>query len=98
MLEPSAFGAAVLFGPNTWNFRDVVEQLLSRNAAQVVRNGDELTATIRTLLKNPNAAHELGQRAKSFLATQQGATGRTVRLLLNLPIDVDYSEFQRSAA
>ncbi len=98
MLEPSAFGAAVLFGPNTWNFRDIVEQLLSRQAAQVVRNGDELTAAIRTLLNDPNAAQELGQRAKSFLATQQGATGRTVRLLLNLPIDVGHSELERRAA
>ena len=52
MLEPSAFGAAVLFGPNTWNFRDIVEQLLSRHAAQVVRNGDEMTETVRALLKD----------------------------------------------
>ena len=98
MLEPSAFGAAVLFGPNTWNFRDIVEQLLSRKAAQVVRNGDEMTETVRALLKDPNSAHELGQRAKSFLATQQGATGRTIRLLLNLPIDVEHSTSERRAA
>jgi len=98
MLEPSAFGAAVLFGPNTWNFRDIVEQLLSRHAAQVVRNGDEMTETVRALLKDPNSAHEFGQRAKSFLATQQGATGRTIRLLLNLPIDVEHASSERRAA
>lgn len=86
MLEPAAFGAAVLFGPNTWNFRDIVEQLLARQAAQVVPTAAELTAKVRALLADSVAAHELGSRAKAFLLTQQGATGRTVALLLSLPI------------
>ena len=28
MIEPAAYGAAVSFGPNTWNFRDVVGLLV----------------------------------------------------------------------
>ena len=32
--EPAAYGATVLFGPNTWNFREIVEQLLTREAAR----------------------------------------------------------------
>src|SRR5207344_3013030 len=34
MLEPAAYGAAVCFGPNTKNFRDIVAALLDANAAQ----------------------------------------------------------------
>ncbi len=98
MLEPSAFGAAVLFGPNTWNFRDIVEQLLARQAAQVVHSGDELTSTVRSLLTDSDAANKLGQRAQSFLSTQQGATGRTVRLLLSLPITAECVASERRAA
>jgi 3-deoxy-D-manno-octulosonic-acid transferase len=32
MIEPAAFGAAVLFGPNTWNFRDIVRTFKESNA------------------------------------------------------------------
>ena len=79
-------GAAVLFGPNTWNFRDIVEQLLARDAARVVRSAEELTVTVRELLQNSVAAEELGSRAKTFVATQQGAAARTVDLLSRLPV------------
>ena len=81
MIEPASFGAAVLFGPNTWNFRDIVEQLLARDAACVVRSPQELTATVRALLQQPSVADELGHRASEFVATQQGAALRTVELL-----------------
>ena len=84
MLEPAAYGAAVLFGPNTWNFRDIVEQLLARDAARVVRSAAELTATVREFLQQATAAEELGHRAQAFVATQQGAASRTVDLLSRL--------------
>jgi 3-deoxy-D-manno-octulosonic-acid transferase len=86
MLEPAAYGAAVLFGPNTWNFRDIVEQLLSRDAARVVKSADALTSSVRELLNQPAMAERLGERARVFAATQQGAAARTVELLLSLPI------------
>lgn len=97
MLEPAAYGAAVLFGPNTWNFRDIVEQLLARDAARVVRSAPELTATVREFLQHPAAVEELGSRAKAFVATQQGAASRTVDLLLRLPV-VDASPNQHHRA
>ncbi len=34
MMEPAAFGAAVLFGPHTENFREAVEGLLARGGAR----------------------------------------------------------------
>jgi 3-deoxy-D-manno-octulosonic-acid transferase len=86
MLEPAAYGAAVLFGPNTWNFRDIVEQLLARQAARVVRSSAELTSAVHELLRDRGAADELGSRARAFVATQQGATSRTIELLLPLPL------------
>ncbi len=44
MIEPAGFGAAVLFGPNTWNFKDVVDLLLSQEAAVVVTLGGRTQA------------------------------------------------------
>ncbi len=81
MIEPSAYGAAVLFGPNTHNFRDVVELLLAHDAARVVRSGDELTQAVAELLENPERARAMGQRARQTVLSQQGATEKTVELL-----------------
>ena len=81
MIEPAGYGAAVLFGPNTWNFKDITEALLSCEAAKVVTGPDELRETIRQLLLHPDAAHLMGQAARVFVAAQRGATLRTVDLI-----------------
>lgn len=98
MLEPAAYGAAVLFGPNTWNFRDIVEQLLARDAARVVRSAEELTAVVREFLQHSVVAEEIGSRAKAFVATQQGAASRTVDLLLRMTVAESSPNLDRRAA
>jgi 3-deoxy-D-manno-octulosonic-acid transferase len=85
MIEPAGYGATVLFGPNTQNFRDVVELLLSVDAARVVRNGEELTTAVGDCLAHPERAREQGARAQKLVLTQQGATLRTVEILASLP-------------
>ncbi len=84
MLEPAAYGVATCFGENTWNFRDIVAQLLAANAAEVVRDEAELEAFIRRMLDHPEEAHALGARAQQLVLTQQGATARTTDHLLQL--------------
>ncbi|MHB0956569.1 MAG: 3-deoxy-D-manno-octulosonic acid transferase [Pirellulaceae bacterium] len=84
MIEPAGYGVAVCFGPNTSNFRDVVSQLLEQQAAAVVSDQSELTAFVRRCLESPGFAQELGQRAQQLVRAQQGATHRTVALLLPL--------------
>jgi 3-deoxy-D-manno-octulosonic-acid transferase len=81
MIEPSAYGAAVSFGPNTWNFRDVVAQLLARDAAVVVEEGKQLTAFVRRCLDERDFAAGLGSRARQLVLEQQGAADRTIELL-----------------
>lgn len=81
MLEPSGYGAGVLFGPNTRNFRDVVELLLSHEAAKVVADAEELTQAIRHWLLHPEEAAAFGRRAQNLVLSQQGATQKTVKLL-----------------
>jgi 3-deoxy-D-manno-octulosonic-acid transferase len=85
MIEPAGYGAAVLFGPNTQNFRDVVELLLSADAARVVRSGAELTAAVADCLSHPERAQKQGGRAQQLVLSQQGATLRTVEILASLP-------------
>lgn len=81
MIEPAAYGAAVSFGPKTRNFRDVVAVLLADEAAIVVQDGRELTEFVRHALTDPDWAGKLGQRAQRVVASQLGATRRTVELL-----------------
>jgi len=81
MIEPAGYGAAVLFGPNTWNFKDITEALISLDAAKVVSSPDELSETVRELLCHPDKAQRMGQAARAFVASQHGATVRTVDLI-----------------
>jgi len=84
MIEPAGYGAAVSFGPNTRNFRDIVETLLANDAAVVVRNRDDLLAFVRRTLNDPDWAAGLGQRARQLVRHQRGATKRTIDLLTRL--------------
>ena len=84
MIEPAAYGAAVCFGPNTWNFRDVVERMLEHNAAVVVKNQEQLTTFVSRCLEAPGEAAELGARARALVQQQLGATERTLDRLTSL--------------
>ena len=84
MIEPAAYGAAVAFGPNTWNFRDVVSLLLSREAAVVVRDAADLEAFVRRCVSDPQYAPSLGARAREVVERQIGAADATVQLLAQL--------------
>lgn len=78
MIEPAAYGTPLSFGPNTRNFRDVVNLLLQSNAAQVVHGGLELTAFVEWCLSNPDAARQMGLRAQQLVRQQVGAADRTL--------------------
>jgi len=84
MIEPAAYGAAVCFGPNTRNFRDIVATMLARRAAVVVHDGDQLTGFVRRCLEDPRRAAELGDRARALVSEQLGATERTLHLMAAL--------------
>ncbi|HEY4232780.1 MAG TPA: 3-deoxy-D-manno-octulosonic acid transferase [Lacipirellulaceae bacterium] len=98
MIEPAAYGAAVSFGPNTWNFRDVVAALVTADAAVVVRNANELDDFIRRCLDEPRYAAALGLRAHRLVQSQLGATGRTIALVDTLFSSETESAFQRKVA
>ncbi len=97
MIEPAAYGAAVSFGPNTKNFRDVVAALLGHKAAVVVKNRRQLTGFVRRCLQRPRFAERLGRRAQSFVARQQGATETTVKLLTRLAAQDQPTPARRAA-
>ena len=103
MIEPAAFGAAVCFGPNTKNFRDVTESLIAENAAAVVHDANEMATFLNEHLNDrftDSGANTMGDRASSFVATQAGATERTAEALAQFVLpnaDVSASRFDAPA-
>jgi 3-deoxy-D-manno-octulosonic-acid transferase len=84
MIEPAAYGAAVSFGPNTRNFRDIVAAMLAEDAAVVVADAEELRSFVARCLEQPEEAAARGRRARALVLRQIGATERTLRLLTGL--------------
>ena len=82
MLEPSAYGAAVAFGPHTRNFRDEVRRLLTADAAVVVDDGPALTRFLRECLEIDGFAAALGRRAADLVASERGSTAATAGAIL----------------
>ena len=81
MIEPAAYGAVVSFGPHTQNFRDVARMMLDSQAAQVVRDGEQMTAFVRRCLQEPQFANEMGERARQLVVQHGGAADKTCQLL-----------------
>lgn len=84
MLEPAGFGAAVSFGPNTKNFRSIVESMLDAGAAVVVADPNELEAFVRRCLLEPEYRAQLGAAAQRLVLANRGAARRTVEMLASV--------------
>jgi 3-deoxy-D-manno-octulosonic-acid transferase len=81
MIEPAAFGAAVVFGPHVWNFKDTVARLLEVGGAYQVASEAELLPTVARLFADDGERRAAGAAARAFVLAQQGATERTLDLM-----------------
>ncbi len=81
MIEPAGYGANVAFGPNTWNFRDVVKALTEHEAVTVLADLSEIDGWLNHQLDFPEPGRERGSRARQTILEHQGATDRTVGFL-----------------
>jgi 3-deoxy-D-manno-octulosonic-acid transferase len=82
MIEPAAAGSLVCFGPNTQNFRDVVELLLAQQAALVVQNESELYQLVRRAMTQPHWAKEIGRAGAELVLHHRGAAAQTAEAIL----------------
>jgi 3-deoxy-D-manno-octulosonic-acid transferase len=81
MIEPAAYGSAVVFGPHVWNFRRDAANLVMAGGAVQVADAERLELTLRRLLNDAAERERLGKAARRFVLQQQGATERTLDLL-----------------
>jgi len=83
ILEPAFFARAILTGPHTENFRDILACFENRRA--VVRcTTKNLGITFLLLLREDAAREALGERAQQVLAEERGATARSVARVVEL--------------
>ncbi len=83
IIEPAQHGTAIVVGPHTENFREIVDLFQSRDAVRVVESAG-LAAEFVRLLANDVERRGLGQRAAETLLSQQGATEFTLAKLKGL--------------
>lgn len=82
MIEPCAVGTPVLFGPHTFNFSLVANQIIEAGVGKRVQNAAALTKTVQELLSSSSDQRDQMQaRAKAFVAQHQGATDNYLALL-----------------
>ena len=81
MLEPAAYGAAVMVGPNTSNFKEIVSRLLLVDGIIQLQSEADFRSVLDELVTSPVRRAELGQAAKQLVLSQQGAVKATVKLL-----------------
>ena len=81
MIEPAGYGIPLCFGPNTWNFRQIVEQLKESDACREVHSLDDMTQFLEWSLCQNKDASEMGQRAQKVVLGHLGASQRTAESL-----------------
>ncbi len=97
ILEAAQHGSAIVVGPYTENFRDMVT-LFRRAGAVVVASADELAPTFLGLLADESRCRGLGARAREILRDNAGATARTAAALQSLLVKFAVSAADRAAA
>jgi 3-deoxy-D-manno-octulosonic-acid transferase len=83
ILEPAQYGAAILVGPHTFNFREIVSIFEQGGATKTV-TAETLGQQFVSLLSHAEERQQMGSRAKDLFAKHAGATSRTLDALAPL--------------
>lgn len=80
ILEPAQHGVAILTGPHTFNFREMVRIFAEGGGLKTV-SAENLGEQLISLLENSAEREALGRRAKELFLENTGATARTIAAL-----------------
>lgn len=78
ILEPALFGKPVIVGPHMENFEAIADEFRAAGACVEIAESAGLAEAVARLLDGPEAADEIGRRAKACSEARRGATGRAV--------------------
>jgi 3-deoxy-D-manno-octulosonic-acid transferase len=80
ILEPAQYGVPVLTGPNTFNFREIVN-IFEKGGGLTIVNSTNLAGEWLRLLDDPEQRRKLGAAARELFLKNSGATARTLQAL-----------------
>jgi 3-deoxy-D-manno-octulosonic-acid transferase len=83
VIEPGAFGKAIVFGPNMQNFADIARQFVEKSGAVQVPDAAALEKVLGELLEDQYQRAELGRNALQVISENLGAMERTVEMVLD---------------
>jgi 3-deoxy-D-manno-octulosonic-acid transferase len=82
VIEPGAFGKAIVFGPNMQNFAEIARRFVEKSGAVQVRDAAGLEKVFRELLEDQYQRAELGRNALLVISENLGAMERSVEMVL----------------
>lgn len=82
LIEVAALARPMCYGPSIENFADADAQLRKADGALPVNGPDDLAPALSRLLDDPDMATAMGRRAQAVVASNKGATQKTIDLLM----------------
>jgi len=81
IIEPAALAKPVLFGPHTFNFRNITKLLLEEEAAVMIRDKASFEDSCLRLLKSSSLRSRIGTKAKEIVDMNRGASDSTMEAI-----------------
>jgi len=84
LLEASAVGKPVVFGPHMFNFQEISQMTLERGAGVQIQAPSELAPAISDFLGNANRRDSAGEAGRRMVEENRGALAANMRILEQL--------------
>jgi 3-deoxy-D-manno-octulosonic-acid transferase len=84
LLEASALGKPVVFGPHMFNFQEISQMTLERGAGVQIQAPSELAPAISDFLGNANRRDSAGEAGRRMVEENRGALAANMRILEQL--------------
>lgn len=81
ILEPAAFGKAILTGPHVFNFAEMSSLFVDAGAMQIVEHQDALEQAIHHLIVHADLRQEMGKKAKDVMHANRGALAKQLQVI-----------------
>lgn len=81
LLEASAIGVPVLFGPYMANFKDIANKVMAHKAAVQCHDKESIVNAIHLLYSDVNSRNSLVENGKLFVQANRGAIGKLCGML-----------------
>ena len=80
-IEAAALGLPIVIGPSFYNFTDIGRMLRESDAVCVVKDSEQLAASVLDCFRNPNLRHQRGENARGVVERNRGALDKLLKLI-----------------